>query len=88
MKLVYPCVLIPDGSPGYSAIFPYIEEATSGETLYEALEMAEDLIKLEVKYALKEKRPCPEPPLPEKVEVPEGGILTLIRVDTDAYKNA
>ena len=78
MKLVYPCFLIPDGSPGYSVLFPYIEEATSGETLYEALEMAEDLICLEVSEALKSGHPYPTPPVPQNLKVPHGAFLTFI----------
>lgn len=83
MKLVYPCILIPDGSPGYSVIFPYIGEATSGETLYEAVYMAEDLIKQVIEDAQEENHSYPTPPPPEKVEVPKGAFMTLIRVDTE-----
>ena len=88
MKLVYPCILIPDGSPGYSVLPVDFDEATSGETLDEALYMAEDLFKCIIEDALEEGEEIPTPTPPEKVEVPKGAFMTLIRVDTDAYKNA
>ena len=88
MKLVYPCVLIPEKVGGYSVIFPDIGGGTQGETLYEALEMAEDMANFMVSTAPEDGAEIPTPTPLEKVEVPEGAILTLIRVDTDAYKNA
>lgn len=41
MKGVYPCILVPEEIGGFSVLFPDFGGATQGETLYEALEMAE-----------------------------------------------
>lgn len=83
MKLFYPCILTPEKS-GYSVTFPDIGGGTQGETLDEALFMAEDMAQLEVKVAktLNELPKTPTPP--ENVVVPSGAFMTLIKVDTDA----
>ena len=86
MKLVYPCIFIPDGSPGYSVLPVDFDEATSGETLYEAVYMAEDLFKCIIEDAIEEGAKIPQPTPPEKVKVPAGAFMSLIRVDTDAYR--
>lgn len=88
MKCIFPCVFIPEEVGGYSVLFPDIGGGTQGETLSEALDMAEDLVKCVIEDALEEGEEIPTQTPPEKVEVPAGAFMTLIRVDTDAYKNA
>ena len=47
MKYVYPAIFYKEKSGGYSVIFPDVEGViTQGETLYEAMEMAEDALSL------------------------------------------
>ena len=88
MKLVYPCILVPDGNPGYSVLPVDIDEATSGETLDEALYMAEDLFNCVLEDIIEEGEKIPVPTPPEKVVVPAGAFMTLIRVDTDEYRKS
>lgn len=85
MKYIYPCVFVPEKVGGYSVLFPDIGGGTQGETLSEALDMAEDLVKCVIEDALEEGEQTPTPTPPEKVVVPPGAFMTLIRVDTDAY---
>lgn len=84
MKYVYPCILIPEEIGGYSVTFPDIAGATQGDTLLEALEMAQDLASAEVSAVLEDGEEIPIPTPPEKIEVPAGAFMTLITVDTSA----
>lgn len=86
MKCIFPCILIPDGNPGYSVIFPDIAGATQGDTLEEALDMAEDLANFAMSGPFEEGEKIPTPTPPEKVVVPAGAFMTLIRVDTESYE--
>ena len=46
MQVVYPCVLKYEGTAGYGGYFPDIKGAyVAGATLYEALVMAEDVLR-------------------------------------------
>lgn len=87
MKLVYPCFLRKGEScAAYVVEFPDIAGATQGDTLDEALDMAEDAAALMV-TELEKLGKIPTPTPPEKVVVPDGAFMTLIRVDTEALKN-
>lgn len=85
MKCVVASVIIPEKVGGYSVLFPDIAGGTSGETLYEALEMAEDAANGMFMTAENRGKPI-QPTPPEQVVVPEGAFMTLIKVDTDAYR--
>ena len=83
MKLIYPCILRKGEScAAYVVEFPDFAGATQGANLNEALEMAEDAAALMV-TELEKLGKLPTPTPPEKVEVPKGAIMTLIRVDTE-----
>ena len=86
MKCVFPCVFIPEEVGGYSVIFPDIGGGTQGETLEEALDMAEDFANFAMSGPFEPDEEIPSPTPPEKVVVPEGAFMTLIRVDTDEYR--
>ena len=87
MKYVYPCILIPEEVGGFSVLFPDFAGATQGETLYEALEMAEDFLGFAVTSSLDKNEKIPEPTaLKDIVIEDEGAFVTLIKADTDAYR--
>lgn len=86
MKCVFPCVLGFEEGCGYSVIFPDIAGATQGETLYEALLMAEDFAGFAVSSMIKDGEKVPEPAPLDKIEVSDGEFVTLIRVDTEEYE--
>ena len=83
MKAVYPAIIKPEAA-GYSVTFPDICGGTQGDTLFEALEMAEALVGFML-TSPEEGEIIPEPTPLEKVEVEEGSFLTLIKVDTEDY---
>ena len=83
MKAVYPAILTPE-KVGYSVVFPDIAGGTQGDTLYEALEMAESLVGFML-TSLEEGEEIPEPTPLEKIEVAKGSFVTLIKVDTAEY---
>lgn len=84
MQYVFPCILIPE-SGGYSAIFPDIPGGTQGKTLYEALTMAEEMLAFMLATAEEDGDEIPIPTPLDKVEIPAGGFLTLIKADIEEY---
>lgn len=86
MKYVYPCILTPLEGGGYSVKFPDIAGGTQGKTLYEALEMAEDAAGFMITTAPDDGEEIPVPTPLENLKVPAGAFVTLIKVDTEAYR--
>lgn len=101
MKYVYPAVFYAAKEGGYCVEFPDVQGAsTQGETLYEAMEMAEDalagmLVCYEDSKAGRLHPPMTnritEPtPIEEVVAEPDEystmAFATLVKVDTDAYR--
>ncbi len=87
MKGVYPCILIPEKVGGFSVIFPDFAGATQGETLFEALEMAEDFLGFAVTSTIDDGFSIPEPTaLKDIVIEDEDAFTSWIRFDTDAYR--
>ena len=101
MQYVYPAVFYAANEGGYYVEFPDVQGAvTQGETLFEAMEMAEDalngmLVMWEDHKAGRDKLPMTnrivEPTPIEKVvaepdEFSTSAFVTLIKADTDAYR--
>lgn len=101
MKYVYPAIFYRAKEGGYCIEFPDVDgAATCAETLYEALEMAEDalngiMVMWEDFKADKSKLPMnnrivePTPIEQVKAEPDEystSAFVTLIKADTDAYR--
>lgn len=89
MKYVYPAILIPldeENFKGYGVEFPDLDTATEGLDLYNALYMATDLLDL-VLLDLKENgEEIPAPTDIRKLKLEGDAFATLIRADTDAYR--
>ena len=101
MKYVYPAIFYRAIEGGYFIDFPDVEGAfTQAETLYEALEMAEDSLtgmlicwedfksgksKLPMKNRIVEPTPI-EQIKAEPDEYSTSAFVTLIKADTDAYR--
>lgn len=103
MKYVYPAVFYAAKEGGYTVEFPDVQgAATQGDTLYEAMEMAEDalagmLVCYEDSKAGKLSPPMTnrivEPTPLEKVVAEPDAYSTLafvvpVKADTDAYREA
>ena len=101
MQYVYPAVFYKAKEGGYSIEFPDVEGAvTQADTIYEAIEMAEDslagmLVSYEDFKAGKRNLPMknrivePTPIEEVKAEPDEystGAFVTLIKADTDVYR--
>jgi antitoxin HicB len=67
--------------------FPDIESCfTSGETLVEAIEMAEDALGLYLSVLEDEGEQIPAPSKADAISIPDGASLVLITVDTDHFR--
>ena len=93
MKKWYPAIVThqppEEGFPAgcYSVDFPGMDACyTFGATMEEALEMAEDVLNLRMVEAEDAGEKIPAPPSLESIKVPPSSCLTLIQVDTLAYR--
>ena len=101
MKYVYPAIFYRATDGGYCIDFPDVEGATTqADTIYEAIEMAEDALNgmlvcyedykagrldHEMKNRIVEPTPIEEVKA-EPDEYSTGAFVTLIKADTDAYR--
>ncbi len=87
MKYAYPAVFTKEDVGGYSVFFPDLEGCyTCGETLPEAIEMAQDALSLFLYDAEAEKRVIPSASELKSVKHNENEIVSLIACDTLEYK--
>ena len=85
-KLIYPAVFHPEEVGGYSVDFPdLLGCVTEGDTLEEAIRMAEDALGIYL-YSLKEDgEKAPEPSDPADIKVSNRDFISLISYDEVAY---
>lgn len=85
-KLFYPAVFHPEADGGYSVDFPdLLGCVTEGDTLSEAIKMAEDALGIYL-YALKEdKEPAPTPSDPADVTTEGRDFVSLVEYDEVEY---
>ena len=82
-KYVYPAVFTRE-EKGYSVIFSDLEGCyTCGDTLEEAIEMAEDVLAFTLYSYETDKRDIPEPS--ESFELKDNDFINYIRCDTEEY---
>lgn len=80
--IFYPAIFHPE-EVGYSVIIPDIEGCfTQGETMDEAVTMAQDAIGL----MLEDQKVCPKPSLPSALTVDSGDFVAMVPFDMDEYK--
>ena len=86
MKYAYPAVFTQEDA-GYSVNFPDFESCyTSGETIEESLEMAEDVLCLTL-YRMEEKGECvPKPSPVSSVAAGADEFVSLVLCDTLEYR--
>ncbi|MCR4886267.1 MAG: type II toxin-antitoxin system HicB family antitoxin [Clostridiales bacterium] len=86
MKYCFPAVFVKEDA-GYSVEFPDIENCfTCGETLEEAMEMAEDALAMMLTDMEDNRQPIPAASEPRQVKAPEDAIVTLVLADTAEYR--
>lgn len=85
-KLIYPAVFHPEEDGGYSVDFPdLLGCVTEGDTLSEAVDMAEDALGIYL-YSLKEdKEPYPKPSDPADIKTEGRDFVSLVEYDEVAY---
>ena len=80
--IFYPAIFHPE-EIGYSVIIPDIEGCfTQGETMDEAVTMAQDAIGL----MLEDQKVCPKPSLPSALTVDPGDFVAMVPFDMTEYK--
>lgn len=80
--IFYPAIFHPE-EVGYSVIIPDIEGCfTQGETMDEAVTMAQDAIGL----MLEDQKICPKPSLPSALTVDPGDFVAMVPFDMAEYK--
>ena len=86
MQYIYPA-FFKANDDGIIVTFPDLEDTfTDGETMQEAFENAEDVLNLMLWNREEENATIPPPSTPEKILVPRGAILAMIKADTLAYR--
>ncbi|MBR6323266.1 MAG: type II toxin-antitoxin system HicB family antitoxin [Lachnospiraceae bacterium] len=85
-KYVYPAVFTAEDGQ-YSVFFPDLEGCyTCGDTLAEAIEMAEDVLAFTLYSMEKRHEPIPVPSVSRSISVDENSFVNLIACDTIGYQ--
>lgn len=86
-KYAYPAVFTAEEEGGYSVNFPDIEACyTCGETMAEALEMAQDILSLRMCDIEDNGEAIPEPSDIRKMQTANNEIVSLVACDTVEYR--
>ena len=86
MKYAYPAIFTKEES-GYSVTFPDISGcSTCGDTLPDAMEMAEDALSLMLYDYEEDGDEIPAPSDIRSIQAEEGAIVSLVRCDTVEYR--
>ena len=87
MKYAYPAVFRQESDGLYSVEFPDLEGCfTSGETLPDAIEMAEDALCLMLYDMEEDGEPIPAPSNPKDIAVSDDALVSLVGCDTLEYR--
>lgn len=82
MKYIYPAIFTPDDD-AIIVDFPDVPHCyTDGVTMEEAFENAEDALSLMLYVMEREGREISPPSPPEKLTVPDGSLIALVKADT------
>ncbi len=86
MKLVYPANFYYEKEGGYSVEIPdLLACVTQGDTLEEAMEMAQDAALGWILTAIEEEEEIPKPSQIEQIKIEGEGFKTLLLLDIDQY---
>lgn len=86
MKLVYPACFYRDDNGAYAVEVPDLPGCVSGgDTLAEAIAMATDAASGWVLDELEDGRPAPTPSTADQVKPDEGGFISMLMLDMEAY---
>ena len=86
-KYVYPAIFTLEDNGQFSVSFPDVDGCYSGgDSLAEAIEMAEDALALMLYHYEQEKRPVPAASALDAVTAEDGSFVSLIACDTLGYQ--
>lgn len=86
-KYVYPAIFTDEGNGQYSVLFPDLEGFyTSGESLEESIEMAEDVLALVLYGYETDKRVIPSPSRLSDIHTAPNEFVNYVRCDTMEYR--
>ena len=87
MKMVYPAIFYPEKEGGYSVVVPDLLGCNAqGETLQEAIQMAQDAALGWLLVAVEEKIEFPKMSELETIKIEEGkGFVSLLLLDLETY---
>lgn len=88
MKYVYPAIFHLEKEGGFSIFFPDIEGCyTQGDTMVEAVEMAEDALNLMLWDKEENKEPIPHPSMPQDIRLEDpSDCIVWVSADTFKYR--
>lgn len=87
MRYVYPAIFHKAEEGGYWIEFPDVQGAiTEGDTMYEAIMMAEDVLSLALVCAEDEGQEIPSPSSHTDIKLGKDDFIEFIKADTDAYR--
>lgn len=80
-RYIFPAVFEPGEIKGYTVWFPDLPGCiTEGDSMEEALHMAKEVLELFLYNMEEDEELIPQPTLPEKVNVPDIGFISIIEV--------
>lgn len=86
-KYAYPAVFTPESGGGYSVYFPDVEGCyTQGDTMADAIFMAEDALELSLYEYEEDGKEIPKPSDTDKIEIKDGDIVSYVSADTLKYR--
>ena len=86
-KYIYPAVFTKEEDGGYSVVFHDLESCyTCGDTLEEAMDMAEDCLALVLYGYETDKKEIPAPSSIDSIQTNKDEFVSLIKCDTLSYR--
>ncbi len=87
MKYAYTAVFTPEENGMYSVNFPDLQGCyTSGDDITDAIYMAQDVLCLSLYDLEQDKKPIPKASSPQDVVVTDEQFISVVAVDTEAYR--
>lgn len=85
-KEIYPALFSADGNDGYTVEFPdLVGCVTEGDTLAEAIEMAEDVLGIYLFSLIEDKKVFPRASNPASIKCEQGEFIDLVKWDEEEY---
>ena len=88
-KITYPAIFHPEPNGGYSVDFPDLPGCvTEGDTLFEAVEMAEDALSIYLDFLKEDKEPYPKPSALDDIKTERHDFVSLVEYHEAAQRES